>query len=195
MTVILASTSPIRQTVLKHAGVEFTVRSPLTDEAQLKRTLGLAKPADMAMALAEAKARSIPGPKSLDLVVGADQVLELDGTVFDKPRDLAQARTQLSALRGKTHELHSALACARGGEIIWRCARTARLTMRSFSQAFLDSYLARMDVEATRSVGAYQLEGEGIQLFEKVEGDYFSILGLPLLPLLALLRERGELAS
>lgn len=195
MTVILASTSPIRQTVLKHAGVEFTVRSPLTDEAQLKRTLGLAKPADMAMALAEAKARSIPGPKSLDLVVGADQVLELDGTVFDKPRDLAQARTQLSALRGKTHELHSALACARGGEIIWRCARTARLTMRSFSQAFLDSYLARMDVEAIRSVGAYQLEGEGIQLFEKVEGDYFSILGLPLLPLLALLRERGELAS
>lgn len=195
MTVILASTSPIRQNVLKHAGVKFTVRPPLADEAQLKEALGLAKPADTAMALAEAKARSISGPESLDLVIGADQVLELDGTVFDKPRDLAQARTQLSALRGKTHELHSALACARGGEIIWRCARTARLTMRSFSQAFLDSYLARMDVEATRSVGAYQLEGEGIQLFEKVEGDYFSILGLPLLPLLALLRERGELAS
>ncbi len=195
MTVILASSSPIRQTVLKHAGVEFTVCSPSADEAQLKKTLGLAKPADMAMALAEAKARSISGPELLDLVIGADQVLELAGAVFDKPRDLAEARAHLSVLRGMTHELHSALACACGGEIIWRCARTARLTMRSFSQAFLDSYLARMDVEVTRSVGAYQLEGEGIQLFEKVEGDYFTILGLPLLPLLALLRERGELAS
>jgi nucleoside triphosphate pyrophosphatase len=195
MTVILASTSSIRQAVLKHAGVEFTARSPLADEALLKKTLGVAKPADLAMALAEAKARSISGPESLDLVFGADQVLDLAGAVFDKPHDLAAARTQLSALRGKTHELHSALACARGGEIIWRCAATARLTMRSFSQAFLDSYVTRLGVEATRSVGAYQLEGEGIQLFEKVDGDYFTILGLPLLPLLALLRERGELAS
>ncbi|MGQ0484696.1 MAG: Maf family protein [Hyphomicrobiales bacterium] len=195
MTVILASTSPIRQTLLKHAGVEFTVRSHLADEAQLKKTLGLAKPADMAMALAEAKARSVSGRQSLDLVIGADQVLEHAGAVFDKPHDLAGARVHLAALRGKTHQLHSALACARGGEIIWRCAATARLTMRSFSQAFLDSYLTRMGVETGRSVGAYQLESEGIQLFEKVEGDYFTILGLPLLPLLALLREQGELAS
>lgn len=195
MTVILVSTSPIRQTVLKHAGVDFTVRSPLADEARLKKTLGVAKPEDIAMALAEAKARSVSEPESLDLVIGADQVLELAGEVFDKPRDLTEARAHLSALRGKTHELHSALACARGGKIIWRCASTARLTMRSFSQAFLDSYLTRMGGEATRSVGAYKLEGEGIQLFEKVEGDYFTILGLPLLPLLAFLREQGELIS
>lgn len=195
MTVILASTSPIRQTVLKHAGVDFTVRPPLANEARLKKTLGVAKPEDIAMALAEAKARSISEPDSVDLVIGTDQVLALAGTVFDKPRDLAEARVHLSALRGRTHELQSALACARGGKIIWRCTATARLTMRSFSEAFLDSYLTHMGGEATRSVGAYKMEGDGIQLFEKVEGDYFTILGLPLLPLLAFLREQGELAS
>ncbi len=195
MTVVLASTSPIRQTVLKHAGVDFSVRSPLTDEARLKKTLGPAKPEAIAMALAEAKAGSISEQGSAELIIGADQVLALDGAIFDKPYDLPEARKHLSVLRGKTHELHSALACARGGKIIWRCAEMARLTMRTFSEGFLDSYLARLGGEATRTAGTYKLEGEGIQLFEKVEGNYFTILGLPLLPLLAFLREQGELAS
>lgn len=195
MTVILASTSPIRQTVLKHAGVDFTVRPPLANEARLKKSLGLAKPEDIAMALAEAKALSISEPDSSNLVIGADQVLALGEAVFDKPRDLAEARAHLSALRGRTHELHSALACARYGKIIWRCLATARLTMRPFSEVFLDSYLAHMGSEATRSVGAYKMEGAGVQLLEKVEGDHFTILGLPLLSLLAFLREQGELAS
>jgi septum formation protein len=195
MTVILASTSPIRQSVLHRAGVAFTVRAPLTDETQVKKTLGAMKPKDVAMALAEAKAGSISGQDAADLVIGADQVLELDGAIFDKPKDMAEARLHLSALRGKAHELHSALACARNGKIIWRCMRTARLFMRKFSDAFLDSYLERMGAEATRSVGAYKLEGEGIQLFEVVDGDYFTILGLPLLPLLAFLRAQGEIAS
>lgn len=194
MTVILASTSPIRQTVLRHAGVSFSACPPLTDETQLRKTLGPAKPEDIAAALAEAKACSISERGASELVIGADQVLALAGAIFDKPRDLAEARVHLLALRGKTHELHSALACARGGKIIWRCTKTARLTMRFFSEAFIDSYLTRMGGEATRSVGAYKLEGEGIQLFERIEGDYFTILGLPLLPLLAFLREQGEVA-
>ncbi len=195
MTVILASTSPIRRTVLQNAGVAVSVRPPLTDEAELKKTLGPAKPEAVALALAEAKACSISKAGALELVVGADQVLAFAGAIFDKPRGLAEARTQLSALRGKTHELHSALACARGGKIVWRCVKTARLTMRSFSNLYLESYLGRMGGEITRSVGAYKLEGEGVQLFEKIEGDYFAILGLPLLPLLAFLREQGELPS
>jgi len=195
MTVILASTSPIRRAVLQDAGVAFLVRPPLTDEAELKKAFGPAKPDDIAMALAEAKACSISQEGALELVIGADQVLSLTGTVFDKPRDLAEARAHLSALRGKTHELHSAVACALGGKIIWRRMKTARLTMRSFSDSFLESYMVRMRSEITSSVGAYKLEGEGIQLFERIEGDYFAILGLPLLPLLAFLREQGELAS
>lgn len=195
MTVILASTSSIRQAMLRQAGVSFSVRPPLTDEAQLKKALSLANPKDFAAALADAKANSVSGRESSELVIGADQVLAFDGAIYDKPHDLAMARAHLSALRGKTHELHSALACARGGKIIWRCATTARLTMRPFSEAFIDSYLARIGSEATRSVGAYEFEGEGIQLFEKTEGDYFTILGLPLLPLLAFLRDQGELAS
>jgi septum formation protein len=143
----------------------------LTDETQLKKTLGPARPEDIAAALAEAKACSISERSASELVIGADQVLALAGAIFDKPRDLADARVHLLALRGKTHELHSALACARGGKIIWRCTKTARLTMRSFSEAFIDSYLTRMGGEATRSVGTYKLEGEGIQLFERIEGD------------------------
>jgi len=195
MTVILASTSAIRRILLQNAGVAFTVRPSLIDEKQLKKTLDPARPEDIATALAEAKACSISRQGALELVVGADQVLALAGTIFDKPRDLAEARAHLSALRGKTHELHSALACACAGKIIWRHMETARLTMRSFSDTYLENYIARMGSEVTRSVGGYKLEGEGIQLFEKIEGDYFAILGLPLLPLLVFLGEQGELVS
>lgn len=195
MSLILASTSPIRQTLLKHAGVAFTVLAPRTDEAELKRTLAPSPPGDIALALAEAKALSISAENAPELVIGADQVLAFKDAIFDKPRDAAEARAQLAALRGQIHELHSALACARGGKIIWRHAETARLAMRPFSDAFLEFYLTRMGGEATRSVGAYKLEGEGIQLFEKIEGDYYTILGLPLLPLLAFLRAEGALAT
>lgn len=193
MTLILASTSRIRQTVLANAGVAFTVRSPRADEAQIKKSLGRVKPAALAMTLAEAKAASIPN--STELILGADQVLALEAAVFDKPRDLAEVRAHLLALRGRSHELHSAICCVRGEKTLWHYAETARLTMRDFSTAFLDYYLARTGSEAASSVGAYKLEGEGIQLFEKIEGDYFTILGLPLLPLLGFLRQQGEVVT
>ena len=195
MTLILASTSRIRQAVLANAGVAFTVRSPLADEAQIKKGLGRVRPAALAMTLAEAKAASASMPDSTELVLGADQVLALEAAVFDKPRDLAEARAHLLALRGRSHELHSAICCVRGGKTLWHYAETARLTMRDFSTAFLDHYLVRAGGEAASSVGAYQLEGEGIQLFEKIEGDYFTILGLPLLPLLGFLRQQDEVIS
>jgi len=195
MTLILASTSRIRQAVLANAGVAFTVRSPLADEAQIKNSLGRVKPAALAMTLAEAKAASASIPDSTELVLGADQVLALETAVFDKPRDLAEARAHLLALRGRSHELHSAICCMRGGKALWHYAETTRLTMRNFSTAFLDHYLVRTGGEAASSVGAYELEGEGIQLFEKIEGDYFTILGLPLLPLLGFLRQQGEVGS
>jgi septum formation protein len=147
------------------------------------------------MTLAEAKAASASKPDSTELVLGADQVLALEASVFDKPRDLAEARAHLLALRGRSHELHSAICCVRGEKTLWHHVGTARLTMRNFSTAFLDHYLVRTGSETASSVGAYQLEGEGIQLFEKIEGDYFTILGLPLLPLLGFLRQQGEVVS
>jgi septum formation protein len=195
MTLILASTSRIRQAVLANAGVAFTVRSPLASEVQIKKTLSDLKPVQIAMTLAEAKAASVSTPDSAELVLGADQVLALEAAVFDKPRDLTEARAHLIALRGRTHELHSTLCCMRGGKTLWRHAGMARLTMRDFSAAFLDRYLARAGSDAASSVGVYKLEGEGIQLFEKIEGDYFTILGLPLLPLLGFLRQQGEIVS
>jgi septum formation protein len=126
-------------------------------------------------------------------VIGADQVLELDGERLTKPADMEEARRQLLRLSGRTHQLHSAIACARGGGILWQHSETAHLTMRKFSPAFVGHYLAAIGAGALNSVGAYQLEGRGIQLFDKVDGDYFGILGLPLLPLLAFLRSEGVL--
>lgn len=196
MSVILASQSAARRVVLEGAGVAFEVQVTGVDEDAIKTSLLAqgASPRDIADALAERKAvvvsRSRPG-----LVIGADQTLELEGALYDKAETLADARQRLQALRGKAHRLHSAVVVAKGGAPIWREVATATLTMRAFSDGFLDDYLAAEGNEALSSVGCYRLEGPGAQLFSRIEGDYFAILGLPLLGLLDLLRQHGELAA
>lgn len=178
--------------MLEAAGLTISVQSPRVDEEAAKASLraqGL-RPREQADALAELKALSV-SRGSPDLVIGADQMLAVEGEVLDKPKDLAEARDHLLKLRGRTHELITAAVVAREGAIIWRHIDTPRLRMRPFSDAFLDDYIENAGEGMLRSVGAYQLEGLGAQLFQRVEGDYFSVLGLPLLPLLSFLREHG----
>ncbi len=189
---ILASASPTRAAMLAAAGLHFTVRAPLIDEEAMKaglRAEGLA-PREQADALAELKAVSV-SRRTPGLVLGADQMLALDGQAFDKAPDRAGARSTLLALRGRTHTLFTAAVIARDGAPIWRFLDAPQLSMRAFSDAFLDQYLDLLGEGACASVGAYQLEGLGAQLFDRVEGDFFSVLGLPLLPLLAFLREHA----
>lgn len=177
--------------MLEAAGLTFEVVFPRVDEEAAKASLRAegAKPRDQAVALAELKALSVSRGQS-DYVIGADQMLALDGEAFDKPRDADEAREHLLRLRGRTHELPTAAVVVHDGAVIWRHVDAPRLTMRAFSDAFLDDYLARAGEKVLTSVGAYQLEGLGAQLFERVDGDYFSILGLQLMPLLAFLREQ-----
>lgn len=192
MTLILASASPIRRHILEAAGVTFEVDVARVDEDAAKASLradGLS-PRDQADALAALKALSVSQRRE-GLVIGADQMLALEGETLDKPKDRAEARAHLQRLRGRTHQLMCAAVVARGGEVLWRHVETPRLKMRAFSDAFLEDYLERGGERLFASVGAYQLEGLGAHLFERVDGDYFSVLGLPLLPLLAFLRERG----
>lgn len=179
--------------MLEAAGLVFEVDPPRVDEEAIKlglRAEGL-KPRDQADALAEVKALSVSNRRS-GFVIGADQMLAIDGEVLDKPRDRADAHAHLEKMRGKTHELVSAAVVAREGAVIWRHIETPRLRMRGFTDDFLESYLDRAGESVLASVGAYQLEGLGANLFDRVEGDYFSVLGLPLLPLLSFLREHGE---
>ncbi len=189
---ILASKSAARQALLTGAGVRFTAMGAALDEDDVKDDLaahGL-DPKAMAMALAQAKA--VETSKVVDgLVIGADQTLDLDGELVGKAADVGAARERLKSLRGRRHQLHSATAAAQGGDLMWTDVRSASLTMRRFSDAFLDGYLARNAEAALASVGCYQLEGEGVQLFDRIDGDYFTILGLPLPPLLDFLRGRG----
>jgi septum formation protein len=193
--VVLASTSAIRRQLLASAGVSFNAVSPGVDEDQVKARLLTegAGPCAVAEALAAIKAEGV-SREHRGLVIGADQTLDLDGVLFDKVADIPAARERLVRLRGRTHLLHAGLALAEDGEVVWRQVVTTRLTMRAFSDGFLDDYLARNGEAALSSVGCYHLEGEGVQLFERIEGDYFAILGLPLFGLLALLRERGVIA-
>ena len=190
MTLILASGSSARRKILEAAGITFEADTPRVDEEAAKASLraGGMKARDQADALAELKALSVSRMRA-GFVIGADQMLALGGDVLDKPRNTAEAREQLVRLRGQTHELVTAAVVAKEGAVIWRHIETPKLKMRAFSDAFLDDYLAQTGESVLRSVGAYQLEGLGAQLFERVEGDYFSVLGLPLLPLLAFLRE------
>lgn len=145
----------------------------------------------LAQALARAKAQALSKPGDMTIVIGADQTLEHDGKLFDKPATLSQAESQLQSLRHATHQLHSAVACAQQGQIVWEDVSTANLTMRDFSDAELYRYLKLVGDKALTSVGAYQIEGPGLSLFDRIDGDYFTILGLPLLPLLAFLRQQG----
>ena len=189
---LLASASPFRRRMLEAAGVPFRVVPAEVDELALKRSLaGKVAPEGLAEALAAAKAEAVSGEFPADLVIGADQVLALGDETFGKPHDLIAARAQLERLRGRTHRLLSAVALARGGRVVWSKVDTASLTVRELSAAFLDEYLARCGERLLGIAGAYEIEGLGIQLFDRVEGDYFTIVGLPLLPLLAELRARG----
>jgi septum formation protein len=194
--VVLASQSATRRAVLAGAGVPFeAVTSGVDEEAVKTKLVGEgAGPKAVAEALAEEKAlavsRSRPG-----LVIGADQTLEFEGGLFDKVATLAEARERLKRLRGKRHRLHSAVAAARGGAVVWREMQSAALLMRDFSDAFLDLYLAQEGQAALGSVGCYRLEGMGAQLFREIEGDYFAILGLPLLGVLELLRREQALPA
>ncbi|HEX2256740.1 MAG TPA: Maf family protein [Afifellaceae bacterium] len=195
MALILASASPTRERLLRQTGLRFVVEPAELDERAAERPLVEtgADAHDVAMALAMTKAGIISERSGVDLVIGADQTLEVEGERLNKPADMEAARRQLLRLRGRTHELNTAVCCARGGEIVWQHMTVTRLTMRQFSPEFLGRYLAQVGPSALESVGAYQIEGAGIQLFEAIDGDYFAILGLPLLPLLAYLRAEGAL--
>lgn len=192
---ILASASPVRARLLAATGLEFTVIAAEIDErtikAAVRRDRGSA--VDCALALAEAKAQHISAQHPRVLVIGADQVLVCGGAWFDKPHDLTAARDQLCALRGREHELATAVCAVCDGERLWSEISRPRLAIRTFSEAFLDDYLAAEGGETLGSVGGYRLEGRGIQLFSQIDGDYFAILGLPLLGLLAFLRDRGAI--
>jgi septum formation protein len=190
--VTLASQSAARKALLTAAGVSFTAVSPGVDEDLVKAELARYPVRDIALALADAKALAVTAP---GLIIGADQTLEFEHGLYDKAADIDEARDRLLLMRGKTHELHSAVAVARDGAVIWKERVTAALTMRNFGDAFLASYLAANRDAVLSSVGGYQLEGAGLQLFDKIEGDYFAILGLPMLGLLDLLRREGALAS
>ncbi len=197
MRLILASASTSRARMLKDAGVAFTINPAQVDEDAVKESL-LGEGVDVAGvadALAELKALRVSASVPDALVLGADQVLSFEGELISKVADMAAAKTLLLRLSGKRHELISAAVLARNGAALWRHTGRVRLAMRPLSAAFLDNYLAREGNDLLKGVGCYRLEGLGAQLFERVEGDYFSVLGLPLLPLLAQLRELGVLAK
>jgi len=186
---VLASGSEVRGKILAAAGLRVEIRPSQVDERAEEAKAGIADAAAVARHLARAKASAIAASLPGRIVLGADQTLARGSKRFSKPLDRAGAAEQLRTLRGRTHELHSALALVRDGTMLFGCVETARLTMRDFSDAFLESYLDMVGAAAMSSVGGYQLEGIGIHLFERVEGDYFTILGLPILPLLGFLRQ------
>ena len=191
---VLASRSKARRALLDAAGIPVEIRPADLDERTVAARAGTKPPAELAVLLARAKALDVARTTPGRLVLGADQVLALDGIIFSKPAGRAAARAQLAALRGKTHVLHSGLAVARGGDVLFACVAEARLTMRAFSDNFIETYLDTAGAAVTESVGGYQVEGIGIQLFERIDGDHSTILGLPLLPLIAFLRRQGCLA-
>ena len=196
MRLILASASKARASLLRNAGLDVGVHPANVDESAIKETM-LADGADAAeIALALAGEKSILVSRDRDaMVIGADQVLVHDGILFDKPRSMDEAADHLRTLRGSTHQLISAVAVSRNGHQVWSTAAVACLSMRSFSDTFLDEYLNRFGDLALTSVGAYHLEGLGAQLFDQIDGDYFTILGLPLLELLAFLRSKDILTE
>jgi septum formation protein len=194
--IVLASASATRAALLERAGLYVQREAARIDESEIKRDFQRRRgeAAACAMALAEAKARDVAAGHPGALVIGADQLLACGSLWLDKPRDREDARSQLLELRGRTHELPTAACVVRDNAVMWRTIETPRLAMRDFTASFLDSYLDGIGREDLGAVGAYRIEGLGVQLFARIEGDYFSILGLPLLPLLDFLRAHGEIA-
>jgi len=196
--IVLASASRARREMLAAAGVAFTVDPADLHELTLRNALLTAdkpvSPSHIAEALARAKAEEVSRRHAGSLVIAGDQVLALGTELLTKAKDVEAARATLVKLRGREHELHSAVAFAEDGHVVWAHVATARLFMRDFSDAFLDDYLVRAGDRICQSVGAYELEGLGVQLFARIEGDYFTVLGLPLLPALEELRARGDIA-
>jgi nucleoside triphosphate pyrophosphatase len=191
---VIASKSAVRRAVLEAAGIPLEVRPADIDERGIESRSSAASPGEVAALLAREKARAIAAVMPGRLVLGADQTLALGSRRFSKPVDRAAAREQLQALRGRTHELHSAVAVVRDAEVLYDRVEVARLTMRPFADDFLDRYIETAGSAVTASVGGYQLERTGIHLFSRVEGDHFTVLGLPLLPLLEFLRNQGLVA-
>lgn len=196
-SLILASASPVRAQLLTQAGLSFSVERPRVDEEMLRDTLLAegASPRDLADALAEMKALRISEKHPQAMVIGCDQVLDLGGQVFSKPSTRTEAREQLLLLRAKRHSLLSAVVICEAGKPVWRHVGQVRLTVRPFSEAWLDGYLDRNWPDIAEAVGAYKLEKEGVRLFSRVEGDYFTVLGLPLLDLLSYLALRGDIET
>ncbi len=193
--IVLASASRSRAVMLTAAGVPYRADPAGVDEDEIKRALQAEAAAPMIIAetLAELKAQQVCGRHAGSLVVGADQVLDCNGSLFDKPADRDHARSHLLALRGRRHHLHASVCVVRDGEYLWHHNESAELDMRNLSDDFIGAYLAAIGDDAMLSVGAYQLEGRGAQLFDRVRGDFFTILGMPLLPLLEFLRGQGVL--
>ena len=190
---ILASQSRARQMLLANAGVSFEAVPADIDERSVQKNPGVSAPGEIAGLLAREKACFVSSKNSGRYVVGADQTLALGSRLFSKPAGRAQAADQLRLLAGGTHELHSAVAVARDGKIVFSDVSVARMTMRRLDERAIEAYLDQAGQAVTTSVGAYQLEGLGVHLFERIEGDHFTILGLPLLPLLAFMRGEGLL--
>ena len=195
--VILASSSSIRAKMLRDAGVKFDVQIPYVDEETILRSLNSegAKQADIADTLAEYKARHISNKSISSLVIAADQVLAFNGQIYTKPKDMKEARAHLNLFKGQGHQLLSAVVIYEDMKPIWRHTGRAQLSMRNFSNAFLDNYLEKVGKDILHCVGCYQLESYGINLFTHIKGDYFTILGLPLLEVLSFLRTRGVIPS
>lgn len=192
---ILASASAARRAMLGQLGVEFVSEAPDVDEAAIKARMAGQPAADVAAALAAAKAVTVSQRRPGTLVLGSDQILELDGELMDKAEDLAGARARLRRLRGRSHTLHSAAALARDGQVVWSGLDRAEMHMRPYTDDFLERYLAAEGDQLLGSVGCYRLEGPGAQLFERVEGDFFTVLGLPLWLVLGELRRLGAIAA
>lgn len=194
-TLVLASASSSRRMLMENAGLNFQAVAAQIDERAVEREIEhrALGPDELALELASSKALEVSSRFPQALVIGCDQTMSLGTQVFHKPADRAEARANLLLLRGRTHRLNSGVVLVREGREIWRYLSTADLAMREFSDAFLEDYLVRCGDDVMKSVGCYQLEGIGIQLFNSISGDYFTILGLPLLPLLGQLRTLGEL--
>jgi len=193
--IILASSSTTRRTLLLNAGIDFEAIPPKIDEIKLQSQFNIQTSDKLAQHLADAKSLSISALHPQEFVIGSDQTLFCNDRFYHKPINSTEAKQQLQELRGRTHRLTSALSCALNNEVIWRFQDEAELTMREFTDQFLEYYLDRAKDDILTSVGAYKLEGLGMQLFEEIKGDHLTILGFPLLPLLKFLRTRDLLLS